>query len=146
MLPRETYYAALFALLETLGKSNGGPFVEIGRKVKLLNSKNAGDLPALYMAVDHQSIGQRRGQPPMHTLGAVLYVYASNPDREISADLALNGYLDQIEAAFAPDPVRNVLTLGGLVSHCWVEGTVEVYAGPLGQLASAIVPVKMLVP
>jgi hypothetical protein len=46
----------------------------------------------------------------------------------------------------APSPVSGVQTLGGLVSHCWIEGEIEQFPGVLDGIAKAIVPVKILVP
>lgn len=143
-MTRETYYAALFALLQSL--QAGGAVQTADRRVRFLNEMGAAELPALFMAVDRQTLQQRRGQPPRHQLGARVFLYAANPDRHTAAGIALNGLLDALEAALAPPAGAGVQTLGGLVSHAWIEGPVEVFEGPQGERSAAIVTVQMLVP
>jgi hypothetical protein len=36
--------------------------------------------------------------------------------------------------------------LGGLVTHCWIEGRIEIHPGDLDGQAIAVVPIRMLVP
>ena len=141
---RETFYAALFALLQ--GLQTAGTVIVCDRRLRFLHEMGAAELPALFLAVDRQQLVQRRGQPVRHQLGARLFVYAANPDRHTAAGIVLNGLLDAIDTALAPPAGSDVQTLGGLVSHCWIEGAVEVYEAPQGERAAAIVPVQMLVP
>lgn len=141
---RETYYAPLFSLLS--GITMAPALVTISRRAQVITSMNPAQLPALFMQVGSQEIKQRRGFPAVHILTAEVFLYAANPDRNTAADMALNAMIDAVEAALAPDPVTNVFTLGKTVSHCWIEGTVEVLPAPLGERAAAIVPIHMLVP
>jgi hypothetical protein len=143
-MTRETYYTALFALLQSL--QTAGTVQTADRRVRFLNEMGAAELPALFMAVDRQTLQQRRGLPPRHQLGARVFLYAANPDRHTAAGIALNGLLDALEAAIAPPAGADVQTLGGLVSHAWIEGPVEVFEGPQGERSAAIVTVQMLVP
>ena len=140
----ETYYGALFAALQTL--QTGGTVKIADRRVRFLNEMGAAELPALFMAVDRQQTVQRRGQPARHQLGARLFLYAANPDRHTAAGIALNGLIDAVEAALAPPAGMETQTLGGLVSHAWIEGPVEVFEAPVGERAAAIVTVQMLAP
>ena len=141
---RETYYGALFALLQSL--QTGSTVQTCDRRVRFLHEMGAAELPALFMAVDRQQLIQRRGQPARHQLGARLFVYAANPDRHTAAGIALNGLLDALEAALAPPAGAEMQTLGGLVSHAWIEGPIEVFEAPQGERSAAIVTVQMLVP
>lgn len=143
-MTRETYYTALFALLQ--GAQTAGAVNVCDRRVRFLEEMGAADLPALFMAVDHQQTAQQRGLPPRHTLGAKIYLYAANPDRHTAAGIALNGLIDTVEALIAPPAGSGVQTLGGLVSHAWLEGPIEVFEAPLGERAAAILTVQMLVP
>jgi len=143
-IARETYYAALFAVLQSL--QSGGTVQICDRRVRFLNEMGAAELPALFMAVDRQQLTQRRGQPARHQLGARLFLYAANPDRHTAAGIALNGLLDALESALAPPVGAEVQTLGGLVSHAWIEGPIEVFEAPQGERSAAIVTVQMLVP
>jgi hypothetical protein len=111
-----------------------------------MNEMSAAELPALFMAVDRQSLQQRRGQPPRHQLAARVFLYAANPDRHTAAGIALNGLIDALEAAIAPPGASDVQTLGGLVSHAWIEGPIEVFEAPQGERSAAIVTIQMLIP
>jgi hypothetical protein len=142
-MSREACFTALFNLLSALKTS--GAVATCDRRVKLIGDVGNAELPAIYLAGDKGSYEQDQGMPPKRTLGALIYVYAANPDRHTSAGIVLNGLLDGIEAALAPD-WTGVQTLGGLVAHCWIEGSVEVFEGAQGERAAAIVPVKMLMP
>lgn len=141
-MSRESAYGALFTLLETV------PGIRtFSRKLRLLEEVGGAELPALFLAVDRQMVQPRpQGLPPKHTLGAVVYLYAANPDPHTAAGIALNNLIDAVEAALAPTPGIGVQTLGGAVAHCWIEGTVEVFEMPKGQRAASIIPVHMLVP
>lgn len=141
---RETYYAALFALLQGLKTANAVKIAD--RRVRFLAEMGAAELPALFMAVGNQQLVERRGLPPAHKLGAKIYLYAANPDRHTAAGIALNALLDALEAALAPAPGADAQTLGGLVSHAWIEGPVEVFEAVQGERAAAIATVQMLVP
>lgn len=143
-MSREAAYGALFALLQA-GASGAG-LNTVDRRVRLPEQMNAAELPALFMGVDRQQVAPRSGLPPRRTLGARLFLYAANPDRHTAAGIVLNGLLDWVEATLAPDPVSNLQTLGGAVRHAWVEGAIEVFEGPSGDRAAALVPVLMLVP
>jgi len=143
-MTRETYYGALFALLQSL--AGGGAFATCDRRVRFLHEMGAAELPALFMAVDRQQLIQRRGQPSRHQLGARLFVYAANPDRHTAAGIALNGLLDALDTALAPPTGSDAQTLGGLVSHAWIDGPIEVFEAPQSERAAAIVTVQMLVP
>jgi len=143
-MTRETSYAALFALLGAL--KTAGTLATLDRRVRFLHEMGAAELPALFLTVDRQQLIQRRGQPARHQLGARLFVYAANPDRHTAAGVALNGLLDALDTALAPPAGAETQTLGGLVSHAWIEGAVEIYEAPQGERAAAIVPVQMLVP
>lgn len=145
---RETYYEALFAFLQTLGPVAGGgngTFAVVDRRVILLEKAKNGELPALYMSVGNQKTEQLRGVPPKRSLSAMVYLYALNTDRHLSAGIALNGLIDALEQAIDPFPAT-VQTLGGIVSHCWIEGETEIFEGPLGEKAAAIARIWMLVP
>ncbi len=143
-MTRETYYTALFAMLQ--GLHTAGTVATADRRVRFLNEMSAAELPALFMAVDRQTLQQRRGQPPRHQLGARIYLYAANPDRYTAAGIALNGLIDAVEATLAPADGSDVQTLGGLVSHAWIEGPIEVFEAPQGERSAAIVTVQMLIP
>ena len=146
--PRETVYAALLAALEA--RLSPSPFITVSRRLKPWTELAAEEQPALFQVQkgeDMQYIG--RGLPPKYRLTVDLEVYAyntaSNEDPSAPASSVLNPLLDAIETAFAPDPVTGVQTLGiANVSHCWIEGNIEIFEGDLNAQIMAVVPVSIL--
>lgn len=121
-------------------------FLTTGRRLKMWSAVAA--QPALFL--DDRGTeypGHPTGLPPKRLLMADAWIYSNagkNPDAVPAT--ALNALLDAIEAALAPSPVTNTQTLGGLVTHCWIEGKPEYYSGHLDGQAIAMVPISMLVP
>jgi hypothetical protein len=143
-MSREACYSALFSRLQ--GVETTPALKVIDRRVRFLHEMGAAELPALFMAVDHQTIVTRNGLPARRTLGARLFLYGANPDRHTAAGIVLNGMIDAVENALAPEPASDAQTLGGLVSHAWLEGQIEVFEGPQGDRSAAIAIVQMLMP
>ena len=139
---REQIIAALFDLALTAATFNTS-----GRRLQLWSKVSS--FPALFV----QSTGTHypprdvRGLPPKRTISAELWVYTDvGKDPNANPEAALNDIVDAIEVALAPNVLTGVQTLGGLVSHCWIEGEVEQFPGMLDGIAKAIIPVKVLVP
>lgn len=132
---------ALFALL-----SAAAPFTTTGRRLK--HWSMVAEQPALFLddrGTDYPP--HDSGIPPKRTLMADVWIYAnSGEDPDAVPATQLNSLIDAVEAALAPSPVTNTLTLGGLVTHCWIEGRPEYFSGHLAGQAIAVVPIKMLVP
>ena len=143
MIPsREAIISALFDLALT-----AAPFNTSGRRLQLWSK--VASFPALFV----QSTGTHypprdvRGLPPKRTISAEIWVYTDvGKDPNANPEQALNDIVDAIEAALAPNVITDVQTLGGLVSHCWIEGEIEQFPGVLDGIAKAIIPVKILVP
>jgi hypothetical protein len=140
---RETAYGALFNVLLTL---KGGAFTTVDRKLRMLEEVNPPEFPALFMRVGNQKQVARPGFPPKRTLGALIIVYALSNDAKVSSGPALNGLIDAVEAVLAPPPIQVQQTLGGIVSHAWIEGTIEVWEAIKTQRAAAMIPVNILLP
>ena len=145
--PRETYYAALFSKV-----SNSAGFVTKSRKLKHWTDTAPEELPALFQAQKGESVSQQKGVPAKWILHCDLYVYVHTlsqqlGDAYVTPSSLLNPLLDAIELALAPDNLAdNTCTLGGLVSHCWIEGMIETSEGTLGDHEVAIIPIAILVP
>ena len=90
-----------------------------------------------------------RGTGGKLTLHGFIIAYYYDNVTNADGSTQLNILMKAIEQALEPDPEQPgpaVLTLGGLVSHCWIEGPTDVDPGIFGQQAVAIMPVHMLVP
>jgi len=143
MMPsRETIIQALFNLALTAASFNTS-----GRRL-LLWSKVA-SFPALFIQSTGTNYPPRdaRGLPPKRTITAELWVYTDvGKDPNANPEQGLNDIIDAIETALAPGINSIAQTLGGLVSHAWIEGEIEQFPGVLDGIAKAIIPVKILVP
>ena len=142
-MTRETAFVALFGLLSTL---KGGAFKLVDRKLQPLEAVNDVDLPALFLTVGNQQVKAQPGFPARRTLGARVFVYVASNDAAVSSGIALNNLIDAVETALLPRPTAVQQTLGGVVSHAWIEGTINVYEAIKTQRAAAAIPVNILLP
>ena len=139
---RESIMTALFTQLQ-----GAAQFKEASRRVKLV--QEVAHFPALFVVSVGNAYLKReiRGIPPKRIIDAQAWIYTDagrNP--EAIPESVLNALLDDIDTAMAPNPVSEVQTLNGQVSHAWIEGEIEIYPGVLDGVAMAIVPIKILVP
>jgi hypothetical protein len=141
-IAREAVMLALFARVATVAG-----LVTTGRRLVLWDKLGPKQQPALFQVEHGESYQQGgRGLPPKTTLEASLVLYARADPAALPA-ATLNNLLDAVEGALAPDdPVANVLTLGGLVSRCWIEGRVFKDPGDLDGQSLAVIPIGILVP
>ena len=159
----EPIMAALLQLLET---NCGATFNTYSRRFvmweNLVSLTPPVAQPALYL-FDGVGLGggttkyeQRgRGRPPVRVLTRVIVIYAQLPggntpggvDSTTPGGTLFAPLAESVENAFVPDR-ENAVTLGGLVSHCWIEGDSLWITGeidPQGQ-GMLTVPVKIMLP
>lgn len=138
---REAIYGALFGLV-----ARAAPFRTAGRRLRHWSDVGPAEQPAVFMVQTRETAARQRSLPTRWTLHADLYVYAHAPDELTAPASILNPLLDAIEAALEPDDAAtNRQSLGGLVEHAWIAGSIETDEGVLGGQAVAIVPIEMLV-
>lgn len=104
--------------------------------------------PALFVrqaAEHHPARPTGMGEKPIIDFELWIYARSGNIPDANPID-ALNPLLDAVDIALKPSPVTRSQTLGGLVTHCWIEGDVVIDAGDAGPQAVAMIPVKVLVP
>lgn len=142
--PREPIMQALKAALQ-----NALPeFNTVTRRLRAPDSFRDPDCPAL-MIDETAELVQQTGQhaPSKTTISVNLWVVLKNGMNQNDEPMAvLNDILDRVDAALRPLPMQDSFTLGGLVDHCRIEGSIEKDAGEIGKIAIAIVPLKILIP
>lgn len=138
MINREQIYSALFAKLRAIPA-----FGTASRRLRHWDDVPAVDQPALFQTQKPEQPEQQPGLPTKWTLAVDVYIYANTAGEDPPAAI-INPLIDSIEAAIAPDPVTNKCTLGGLVSHVWIDGEIQNDEGVLGDQAVAIVPIRIL--
>jgi len=139
---REEIYSALFDLV-----SGAYKFTTKSRRLRHWSDVTPAMQPALYQAQGNESIElPGRGIPAKVTLRAKLYIYARSGGTPDSVPATIiNTLLDAVDAALATTDASEEQTLGGLVSHCRVVGTIETDEGVLGDQGLAIVPIEIVV-
>ncbi len=142
MQSREAIMQALFALVST---STG--FTTASRRLKLWGDVGSSDKPALFMYERGDEYrGAERYVPPTVTMNVDLFIYIdAGKDLSIEPITVLNPLVDAISAALTPSKsAGGKQTLGGLVSHCWIDGKIMKDPGDLDGDGLAIIPVKIL--
>jgi len=141
MNSRESIMQALFALV-----SGSASFVTSSRRLKLWTDVPAAERPAIFQYErDDEYKGADRHLPPTVVMNADLYIYtAPGMDSGITPISILNPLLDAIDAALAPSRATGRQTLGGLVSHCWIDGKIMKDPGDIDGDGIAVIPVKIL--
>jgi len=154
---REAIFAALFARLQA--RVTG---VKVfSRKLTSFDDVAAADQPAVFLVKGNEDPTPKQGFLPLWKLHADIVVFCRNdasPDAPPSVQL--NDLLTDIEAALERQPSEGPIadapfpntpggssfgtSLGGLCSHCWIAGTVEVGEGAIGDQAIAIIPIEIL--
>ncbi|HEV2097421.1 MAG TPA: hypothetical protein VGR45_00690 [Stellaceae bacterium] len=140
-IDRNKIYHALFEHLK-----NAAPFLTVGTRLKPWSQVS--DQPAMFLRAGPANdwLPRPTKMPMRVVLEAEVWLYSSaGEDPDVSPSLSLNPLIDAIEAALDPFPLE-ALTLGGLVTHCWLEGNGALDSGDLTGQAVAMLPVKMLVP
>src|SRR5262249_17445897 len=125
---REAVMAALIAKLNGVVFSapvNGQTsFVSVSRRLKLWSDVPKSQRPALFISEHREQPSyQSEALPIRSTISVDLFVYIDSSDYNTIPAIALNVMLDALDAALRPGPAENNRqTLGGLVSHCRIDG------------------------
>jgi hypothetical protein len=145
MISREPIMSALKQRLV----ENLPGFAIISRRFRMFGNCEA--FPALFIVEPNETeVNSIEGLPAQSTLDVDLYIYLNvGLDPNVEPIVALNGLIDDVSAALSsdlPQPFDQVCTLGGLVKHCWIEGTLEKAPGDLDGQGMARIPLKISVP
>jgi hypothetical protein len=147
---REAIMAALTTKLQ--GASFAMPvngktgFVTVSRRLKLWADTPKSQRPALFITERHeQKNWQSETLPGKTTLNVDLFAYIDASDMNVTPAISLNIMLDAIETALKPATGEGGRqTLGGLVSHCRIEGQVLKDPGDLDGDGLLWAPLKIL--
>jgi len=156
---REAIWAALFAWLQL---QLGAQFQTMGRRHVAPPDLTIPNQPALFQVAGKEVHLPRQssfsGMPVRLQLKGwlLLYLFDQRPQENIGqetllAETTLNNFLKAIDTAFMPDAVSTMpggegkFTIGGLVTHCWLEGDTDLDPGIFGPQAAAILPINILV-
>ena len=133
----------------------GPGFASVGRKHKKPPTLTRAEQSALFViqAKETEIPQGPPGMPPKLMLHGFLIIYLLGPtvienigDETWLAATELNGLSTAIGNALLPDHVSSgKFTLGGLVTHCWIQGDASQDPGILGPQCAAIKPLHILI-
>lgn len=154
MANREEVFQALFARASTVDwgvDPASKKFKTLSRRVKLFSDVPSGQQPACYQAEHNETSMQKTNLPYKRIWEAQWIIYHAVGDPKAVPTIENNLILGAVEAALAPLPSdpgfldqRN--TLGGLVHHCFIDGTIFKDPGDIDNQGMIVVPIKLLVP
>jgi hypothetical protein len=131
---------ALYQLL-----TGSGEFATTGRR--LLWHTDVKAQPALFLrnaGENWERVNTR--MPARVTMEFEVWLYSNRgADPDFPPSAGLNQLVGIVGGLIDPFPLA-AQTLGGLVTHCWIEGHVDMDPGDMNGQAIAIVPVRVLVP
>jgi len=140
MQSREAIMQTLFALV-----SGSASFVTASRRLRLWGDVSAGEKPALYQYEREDTYSNGKNYLSIVEMNVDLYIYtAPGMDSGVTPASMLNPLIDAIDAALANGRINNRQTLGGLVSHVWIDGKVMKDPGDLDGDGLAMIPIKIL--
>ncbi len=141
-MTREAIHVALAARLTDKLATNGS-FNEVSRRLTDWTSPGA-DLPALFVVTTAEPSGRIQESPPTRSFSLELWVYSKHGGlTEAVPSTIMNGLLDEVDAAIAPDPGIGKQTLGGIVDNVFLSGTVEWYEGTLQEHTVVVYPIEV---
>lgn len=140
----ETIYQALFNRLSSIEG-----FITTSRRLRQWATVSYDERPALFVVQSNQTEVPIKGLDAKIELEAEVYIYVHESDPKKPPSTQLNTMVDRVRAKLTPDnpEICEYQTLGGLVEHCWIEGTIEVFEAAENMLddqAIAIIPIRIL--
>ena len=151
---REAIWAGLFTYFQN-NTGLASQFVSMGRRHVQPPELVLALQPAFFLVqVKEQHEPPKGGMPTRLCLHGFIIIYVPAPvvDEDIGqetvlAATTLNQIYKAIDDALQPDnPGTGKFTIGGLATHCWIEGDTDQDPGLFGQQAAAILPIRILVP
>lgn len=142
---REAAFAALFALIQTATWNGGTTWAFTDRRICLF--KDCPAQPAMFVVSIDDDISQVTGLPYIQTWKANIIIYhnagtvLANVPQQTD-----NMIIDAVFKALTPLGPGNKQTLGGLVHHCFIKGTIKKVPGDLDGQSLITIPITMLVP
>lgn len=144
--PREQIYSALFSTLQGALLAPAGPFKTVSRRWQDPGQISPADRPALYQVQKDELAATAVNGLPINwktTVDLVLYTTGDTDPASIPST-ELNSLLDAVEAAIRSAVPGLAQSLGSQVSHCRIEGRIEIVENVQGAIALAVIPMEIL--
>ncbi len=103
--------------------------------------------PALFLRSVEEEVDYPSTVLQRLTMKAEVFIYSrAGDDPDAVPETALNNLLDALQAAFAPDAMTQMYTIGGVVEWCRIAGKITKDTGDLDGQALAVFEVEISVP
>ena len=142
---RSAVFNALFYLLKTIPPPVGEKWKTASQFLKQYDEVDAAEQPAIFLLRAPQSAEQKTYGVTKWTFRASAWIYYRTDGLRTEhtyPDQLTDQFLDNIEATFQTD-LGVSLTLGGLVKHCWIDGTCYADPGISDPQAIIIIPISI---
>lgn len=145
---RKDVFDALFTLLKTIPAPTGMAWKLTSQRLRHWDDVSAAEQPAMFLERAPQTAEQKHafGVTGWHWRVLVWIYYRVDGYKTESTypDLLTDQFLDKIEETFQTDPNNGPVTLGGLVNHCWIDGTIVWESGTNDGQAVLVIPLSIL--
>ena len=147
MITRSDIYDACFNPLQTMAPFLPGTTKnpEFSRRFKHWSQVPINLFPACFMQQYEETADQSQamGLTRWHSLVNVWFYFNAQNYNALPDD-TFNSILDSLEAAFKPPTPNGLQTLGGTVTHAWVDGKVMYSDGALDHKAVIVAQIHLL--
>ncbi len=119
------------------------------RFVEWASISDSAQMPYLMLTRPRETYPQRAitGLPPKRTFKCDVTIYiASGKDQSVIPDELVCDIMDEIDVSMRPPIGQEVLTLGGLVDHCYVMGEIIEVPGDLDGIGLIMIPLEIVIP
>ena len=138
---REAIISALFAKLSAIAD-----FKTKGRRVEYWTQ--VADQPAIFLHhIGDNYVHAPTGIPSKVEMECQIWIYDnSGTSADAVPETNIHTLIEAVEAALVRPPGFQAQTLGGLVTHCWLDGRIDIHPGDAGSQAIAVMTLKILTP
>jgi len=141
-VPRKQVSHALFTLLK-----NSYAWNTADPRLQVPDDVTAMAQPAMFLVKPQEHLSQQETfMLPVYKLSyhILISLRADGSPEDISAEDQMDDILDAVESALMPHP-GEYQTLGGLVTHCWIDGTISIDTPVLFQQCAIWIPITVVV-
>ena len=146
--PAEAAAVALQALLSTVPSTNANAeYMPVSRRLEDAVSLIPEQMPAIFINQHAHNLAPIKGFEGLNVkqklkLTVVVYISNNAPDAVLST--TINSVIYSIMTAMAPPGYTPYQTLGNTVSHCWIEGDIDIIEGVQNGQGVIFIPVTIL--
>lgn len=145
---RQQVFTSLFNLIKQLPPPPGQKWASFSQNLVSWDDVPPENQPAVFLHRLTQTAKQTHafGVTGWHWTATIWIYFRSDSYRTQNTypDQVTDPVLDSVEQLFQTEPGDVRLTLGGLVHHCWIDGTIYSDPGLVDNQAVIVIPISIL--